>query len=493
MLRKTFLENEQVGERTLERAVAASMLRDDGADVLREGINAPNGKPIFTLDQIIHQLTMAGSAWTGLNGNPTPRAGIGTVTFAFFDTAAQVYSSERNNFAPLTLAQRDAVRAAFAIWGDVIPIHFVEGTVTTADINIGNTTEDQDYYSAYANYPGFSAAAGDMWFAASVASNQNDIGLGGAGFRTILHEMGHALGLSHPGAYNATAGQTLTYADNAEYYQDSYEYTIMSYFGSSNTGATRSGFAQTPLTDDIAAMQSLYGANMTTRTGDTHYGFNSNADRPAFDFSLNTNPVVAIWDAGGRDTLDFSGWSQNSRIDLTPGAFSDGGGQTSNVQIAFGTTIENAIAGAGNDSITGNAAGNSLTGGGGNDTLRGGAGTDRLEGDAGADIFVFGGVGESHDYAWRSDGKKSIPDMLLDFTSGTDKIDLSGIDAKLDTAGDDAFTFIGTNAFSGVAGELRAEVLGGQVHILADVNGDRVADLHIVASGTQILVSDFIL
>jgi Ca2+-binding RTX toxin-like protein len=125
--------------------------------------------------------------------------------------------------------------------------------------------------------------------------------------------------------------------------------------------------------------------------------------------------------------------------------------------------------------------------------LRGGNGTDRLEGDAGADIFVFGAVGESHDFTLRSDAAKLVPDLLLDFTSGTDKIDLSGIDANPATAGDDAFTFIGASAFSGVAGQLRAEVHGSQVHILADVDGDGRADLHIIASGTQILVSDFIL
>jgi len=487
-MRRAFSQNETWGPRD-----TPAVLHDFGGDAVRDAVNAPNGKPIYTLAQIIQQLTRAGTAWTGVNGNPTPQAGIGTVTFAFFDSASQVYSKERDNFAPLTEAQRDAVRAAFALYSDLIPIHFVEGNVFTSDINIGNTTEVQNYYSAYASYPGTSAVAGDMWFAQSVAANQNDIGLGGAGFRTILHEMGHALGLSHPGAYNATAGQTLTYDANAEYYQDSYEYTIMSYFGSSNTGATRSGFAQTLLTDDIAAIQSLYGANMTTRTGDTVYGFNSNADRPAFNFTLNANPVIGIWDAGGRDTIDFSGWSQNARIDLAPGAFSDGGGQTSNVQIAFGTIIENATGGTGNDSITGNGVGNILKGGGGDDTMRGGAGSDRLEGNAGGDIFVFGAVGESLQYEARSDGKKATPDMLLDFTSGTDKIDLSAIDANQMTAGDDAFSFIGANAFSGVAGQLRAEVLGGQLHILGDVNGDGRADLHIIASGTQILVSDFVL
>jgi len=307
-----------------------------------------------------------------------------------------------------------------------------------------------------------------------------------------MHEIGHALGLSHPGAYNAQKGVTLTYSQNAEYYQDSLEYTIMSYFPSSSTGATRTSFAATPLAHDIAAMQSLYGANMTTRTGDTVYGFHSTADRAAFDFNQNTLPVVAIWDAGGRDTLDFSGWSSNSRIDLRSGAMNDGGGQTSNVQIAFGVTIEDAVGGAGDDSITGNNASNFLHAGAGNDTLGGGKGTDRLEGGSGGDVFVFGGPGDSMDITYRSDGKKISPDILSDFVSGTDKIDLSAIDANSGTEANDAFTWIGAGAFTGVAGQLRAELLGDQIHILGDMNGDGRADLHIIANTTVILASDFV-
>jgi serralysin len=497
MMRKAFLENE-TGTMAARNVAPAPVLYDNDADVLRsvvsgpEGVNAPNGKTIFSLSQIIDQLTRANVAWTGVAGNPMPKAGIGTITYAFFDTAAQVYSEEKAEFSPMTSAQRDAVRAAFALYGDIIPIHFVEGTVATADINLGNLNTTKDFFGAYASYPGFNEVAGDIWVN-MINGNYTQVGLGEAAFRTLLHEMGHALGMSHPGNYDAAPGVTITYAANAEYYQDSYEYTIMSYFGSSNTGAVRTGFAATPLAHDIAAIQSLYGANMTTRTGDTHYGFNSDADRPAFNFALNLNPVVAIWDAGGRDVLDFSGWSSNSRIDLAPGAFSDGGDQTSNVQIAFGTIIENAIAGAGNDSLTGNDVGNVLAGGAGNDTLRGGDGNDRLQGGAGADIFVFGAPGDSRDYVARSDGKKLLPDMLADFTSGTDKIDLSLIDANQGTAGDDAFSWIGANAFSSVAGQLRAEVLGGRVHIYGDVDGDARADFHIIAAGQQILVSDFIL
>jgi serralysin len=470
----------------------APAIRDHDGDVVREAVLAPNGKEIFTLQQIIQQLTTANVDWTGVNGNPAPRAGIGTITYAFFNLDSEVYSSERTDFAPLSLAQRAAVRDAFAIWGDFINLNFVEGTVATADINIGNITEDQDVYAAYANYPGFGNAAGDIWISTVDGADQ-DVGLAAAGFRTLMHEMGHALGLSHPGAYNAEEGVDITYAADAEYFQDSLQYTIMSYFASSNTGAVRTGFAATPMAHDIAAIQSLYGENMTTRTGDTHYGFNSDAGRPAFDFSLNTNPVIAIWDAGGVDTLDFSGWNTASKIDLNPGASSDGGGQTTNVQIAFDTMIERAIGGGGNDSITGNFAANILSGGGGSDTIGGGSGNDRLIGGSGGDIFVFGGPGDSHDYALRSDGKKLIPDMLTDFVSGSDRIDVSGIDAVAGTAGNDAFTFIGAGAFTGVAGQLRAQVVGSQVHILGDTNGDMRADFHIIASGTQILVTDFVL
>jgi serralysin len=471
---------------------ALPVLHDREADLVRAIETVINGKQVFTLDQIIHQLTTADIAWTGGPGNPTPRAGAGTITYAFFNSASEVYSSERNEFQPLSAAQRDAVRSAFAIWGDFINVTFVEGSVATADINIGNLATDEDYFSAYANYPGFSQSAGDIWISTTAAANQQ-VGLAEPGFRTLMHEIGHALGMSHPGDYNAEEGVTLTYDNNAEYYQDSLQYTIMSYFSSSSTGAVRTSFAATPMAHDIAAIQSLYGLNMTTRTGDTVYGFNSNAGRAAFDFSQNSLPVIAIWDAGGIDTLDFSGWSTASRIDLNPGASSDGGGQTFNVQIAFGTLIEHATAGAGDDRLTGNDAGNILRGGGGNDILQGGLGGDRPEGGAGADIFVFGGPGDSRELAPRSDGRKAMPDQLPDFVSGTDKIDLSQIDANSGTVGDDAFNYIGAGAFTGLAGQLRAQVIGGQVHIYGDMDGDFRADLHIIAGGTQILVTDFML
>jgi VCBS repeat-containing protein len=134
-----------------------------------------------------------------------------------------------------------------------------------------------------------------------------------------------------------------------------------------------------------------------------------------------------------------------------------------------------------------------LSGGAGNDRLIGGAGNDRLEGGAGADTFVFAAQGDSSISALRSDGAKFMPDLILDFASGQDKIDLAAIDAVAGTAGNDAFTFLGTAAFTGHAGELRYQVSGGYAHIFADLDGNGLADMEILANPTTLVAADFVL
>src|SRR4029453_13288067 len=119
---------------------------------------------------------------------------------------------------------------------------------------------------------------------------------------------------------------------------DSQQYSVMSYFDESATGANAGGFADTPMLFDIYALQQLYGANMATRAGNTTYGFGSPAGS-VYDFAVNTTPALCIWDGGGIDMLNASGFSQNQTIDLNSGAFSHIGGLTSNVSIAFGATI----------------------------------------------------------------------------------------------------------------------------------------------------------
>ena len=203
------------------------------------------------------------------------------------------------------------------------------------------------------------------------------------GRQTFTHEIGHALGLSHPGDYNAGEGNP-TYRD-ATYAEDTRQFSLMSYWSETNTGGDNGGhYAAAPLLDDIAAIQHLYGANLSTRTGDTVYGFNSNTGRDFLSTTSNSQKLIfAVWDAGGNDTFDFSGYTANQRINLNEKSFSDVGGLKGNVSIAAGVTIENAIGGSGNDVIVGNAANNVLKGGAGNDVLFGGGGADELWGGSG--------------------------------------------------------------------------------------------------------------
>ncbi len=109
----------------------------------------------------------------------------------------------------------------------------------------------------------------------------------------------------------------------------------MSYFGERNTGANFGGlFARTPLLHDIAAAQQFYGANMTTRAGNTVYGFNSNAGDIYLLDNKDEKAVFCIWDAAGIDTLDMSGYDNRQTINLNPGKFSSTGGLKFNVSMA---------------------------------------------------------------------------------------------------------------------------------------------------------------
>lgn len=147
------------------------------------------------------------------------------------------------------------------------------------------------------------------------------------------------------------------------------------------------------------------------------------------------------------------------------------------------------------DTIYGLGGADTLMGGGGADIIDGGSGNDLIYGDAGADRLT-GGIGADR-FALRStaDSPVGAPDLVTDFNrSQADRIGLSDIDARTNAGGNNAFTFIGTSAFSGVSGQLRYEQSGGSTFVSGDVNGDRIADFQIQLQGTIALTSaDFIL
>lgn len=436
-------------------------------------------KPVWTTEQIVGQLTNWEARWSVQ----------APIAYTFL-TQAYSYLGPSPNFSMFSFAQRDALSRHMQLIADVANLSFVEvpdngqpggpgnkriGFYNVNHMNVPYWGVAKDYSVQFETEPngeiyGVNSAV-NLWR----ANQQGGWGVGESNPRKLMHELLHTLGLDHPGPYN---GDSADYETQALFYQDSHQYTVMSYWLASATGADHvangaTWFASTPLLYDVASLQYLYGANLTTRTGNTVYGFNSTADREVFDLLLHPEAVFTIWDAGGRDTLDLSGYSTPSRIDLHQGAFSDAGQMTANLSIAFGVQIENARGGLAGDVIIANELQNRLSGGGG------------------GDVFTF--TERDAQVGWRrSDGEKLLPDLIADFVSGQDRIDLSAIDAVRGTAANDAFSWIGSAAFSHQAGQLRTVDTGSHIRIEGDTDGNGAADLIIIAASPVIAAADFV-
>jgi serralysin len=341
----------------IDAAAWASPTGDTSTGSYTLQVNPYTPPPVATVDQFANQLTNGYWGGNSHHFNVSPGGNL-TVNLT-------ALTSDGINLARLALRQ----------WSDIIGVTFTE--VTSG----GQITFDDNQEGAFssANY-----SAGVTTSAIVNVSTQwlADYGttINTYGYQTYIHEIGHALGLGHAGNYNSTA----TYSSDATFLNDAWPMSIMSYFSVdenpyfSNQGYTRV-YLGTPMVADIAAMSVLYGLSTTTRLGATTYGFNSNAGN-VFNAALYPSIAYTVFDSGGIDTLDYSGFSQNQIIDLREAGFSSVGGESGNVSIALGTIIENAIGGSGNDRIIGNEAANVLRGEGGADTLTGGGGSDVFSG-----------------------------------------------------------------------------------------------------------------
>ncbi len=433
----------------------------------------------------------------------------GTVTFGFRDSVISG-GDNADTFRPFSNAQQAAARAMIAETMDIAGIVFTDVAPDrwTNDAQILFVNYGNGEGGGFAYYPqvGSTAAskAGDIWVAHD--PSKAEVSTGTWDWQTLQHELGHAIGLTHTGDYN---GGGVTFDADAEFIQDNIGLSIMSYFNrgpAADSGLIPDGW----MLADVIALQNIYGANMTTRTGNTTYGFNSNAGG-IFDFAINEDPLLTIWDAGGIDVLDVSEFAGNQRIDLHGMAYSSVLGFAQNVAIAPGAKIENAKAGAGSDVLQGNDLANRLSGNAGDDTLRGGMGADMLNGgmgndrltggmgadrlvgrggqdtmDAGADnrrdVFVFLSVNDSAANRQR--------DMLVNFDSAQDMINLRALDANLDRDGNQEFAGFG---FQPRDHGVWAVQRDGATTLFADVTGDGRADFSIRLVATTGFTADSVL
>lgn len=363
----------------------------------------PDGSHSFTGDRNVDAV-LIGSKWGTLN-----------LTYSFPTSGSNYNGSgyDENGVSLLHMdlgaLQQAAARAAFAQISAATLLTFTEITETdSAHANIRiSQTGDNDAPSAYGGFPSdTSGVAGDIWFGRTSQPYYDLAAQGSWGFATMMHEIGHTMGLKH-------GHQDYTNSDLSDYFgtfpqvgtraltpdRDGQDWSLMTYTGAPGFAGLFAGDKidqpQSYMQYDLAALQYLYGANFTTNATDSVYTFSQTTGEMFINGVGQGAPagnviLLTIWDGGGNDTIDVSNYAGGVTVDLRPGEFSTFDQAQLANHLAYQnltalspgniamsllynndarSLIENATGGAGNDVFIGNVANNVLDGGAGSDAV----------------------------------------------------------------------------------------------------------------------------
>ena len=364
------------------------------------------------------------------------KAGEGLrITYAFSEDGVE-NGKVVDGHRPFSAQQKADIRTVLDHLEEHVNVKFTEGSNATLNFylhNLGNGTSGYGVYGGNVHvnthyYTADDAFAQKPLYTVDTATHNLTLK---HGWVTVLHEIGHSLGMDHPFGH-ADSSLDINKAE------DRNDLTVMSYTTGQYDYDVDLGEGWTspkvPLSPtklgiyDLAALHHAYGINPNYHSGDDTYGFKPfNKDAVGND--------IYIHDGGGQDTFDASEQTLDLNIDLTPGswiyagskaehlALDDSGNPTTGQAfIGYGTQIESAKGGTGNDTIKGNSAANYLFGFDGNDNIDGGAGNDQIEGGRGNDTLKGGAGGDT--FLFRSPFDGTI-DTLLDFKAAEgDRIQL---------------------------------------------------------------------
>ena len=296
-----------------------------------------------------------------------------------FPSTQPSYDTDLDNakgWTAFTDTQIARTKQALELITNIFDFKFVESNNPSALNTFTFANNIQSDSAAYAKLPSKYFFGSDIFIDKSDGIDKFSDGTYGA--LTLIHEIGHALGLKHPFAGKDNVTPYLPTAENKTLW------TLMSY----ETSSDQYSFNFSPL--DIAALQYIYGPSSKARTSNDKYVISQDASN-------------FIWDGAGTDTLDASALTQGATLYMTPGYWSFVGNARAStitsagqVTVNFGTVLENLIGSAFADNLYGNDVNNVINGGAGNDQITGGGGNDNIDGGIGIDIAIFSGASKGY-------------------------------------------------------------------------------------------------